>query len=63
MKFRIVKTGLLSYNAEATENGMDWVVLGNFFTKSGAKDKCVSFAKLCNQHIKQKENVVEEFEL
>ena len=60
MKIRIVKKGWMSYNAEATYNGEDWVVLGNFFTKQGAKQKCVDFAKFCGEH---KDNVVEEFEL
>lgn len=61
MKFRIVKKGLLSYNAEATYDGEYWVVLGNYFTKSGAKEKCVDFATYVSN---KKENVVvEEFEL
>ena len=50
----------MSYSAETTYNGEHWVVLGIFFTKQGAKQKCVDFAKLCGEH---KDNVVEEFEL
>ena len=60
-KFRIVKVGWLSYDAEASYNCRDWVKLGNFLTKSGAKQKCVDFAKYLNRDINT--NIVEEFEL
>jgi hypothetical protein len=60
MKFRIVKEGWMSYNAEASYDGEYWVVLGNFFTKQGAKQECVDFAKFYGKH---KVNVIEEFEL
>ncbi len=59
MKFRIVKNGFMSYSAQATYNGKDFVTLGTFFTKQGAKQKCLDFAAFCKGH---EDNVVEEFE-
>lgn len=64
MNFRIVKKGCLSYNAEATENGYEWIVLDNFFTKRGAQQYCIHFAEFCkNKSTKQKDNIVDEFEI
>lgn len=64
MKFRIVKTGWLSYDAQATENGYEWITLDNFCTKRGAKQYCIHFAEYCkNKADRQKENTVEEFEI
>lgn len=64
MKFRIVKTGWLSYDAQATENGYEWITLDNFCTERGAKRYCIYFAELCKREpSKSKENIVDEFEI
>ena len=60
MKFRIIKEGWLSYKAQSTYNGRDWITLDYFFTKHGARQYCIQFAKYCNGELK--ENIVEEFE-
>ena len=39
MKFRVVRTGWLSYDAQVTENGYEWITLNNSFTKRGAQTK------------------------
>lgn len=64
MKFRIVRTGWLSYDAQVTENGYEWITLNNSFTKRGAKQKCIDFAEFCGRKSeKPKENIVDEFEI
>lgn len=61
MKFRIVKDGLMSYKAQFTYNGEVWVTINHFFTKHGAKQCCVLFAKNCNHELNK--NDIEEFKL
>ncbi len=64
MKFRVVKTGWLSYDAQVTENGYEWITLDNFFTKRGAVQKCIGFAEFCNKkHNEPKGKTVDEFEI